>query len=262
MSPIVSPLVRIERLPGHIAVVTLARPEARNAINAEVAVGLEAAVDALEADSDTWVVVLTGAGPDVFCSGADLKEVAAGRGSTLRTERGGFAGFVYRERSKPWIAAVNGKALAGGTELVLACDLVVAAEHATFGLPEVLRGMIAAAGGLYRLPRAIPPNVALELILTSNQLDAQRAQSLGLVNRLVLASDLREAALELAGEIARNAPLAVRESLRVVRRAHELTEYELRALTRQALECVMASEDFKEGPRAFVEKRPPRWTGR
>ncbi|BEP58486.1 crotonase/enoyl-CoA hydratase family protein [Variovorax sp. V118] len=256
--------VTVERLPGQVALVTIDRPEARNAVNGDVASGLEAAVDATEADDDIRAVVLTGAGREAFCAGADLKEVSAGRGSALRTERGGFAGFVYRERSKPWIAAVNGKALAGGTELVLACDLVVAVRQAAFGLPEVLRGLIAAAGGLYRLPRAIPPNIALELILTAGQLDAERAHGFGLVNRLVDDVDgLREAALSLAAEIARNAPVAVRQSLRVAREANSgLDEAALRALTRDAFERVAASEDFKEGPRAFIEKRAPRWTGR
>lgn len=256
--------VTVERLPGHVALVTIDRPEARNAVNGDVASGLEAAVDATEADDDIRAVVLTGAGREAFCAGADLKEVSAGRGSALRTERGGFAGFVYRERSKPWIAAVNGKALAGGTELVLACDLVVAVRQAAFGLPEVLRGLIAAAGGLYRLPRAIPPNIALELILTAGQLDAERAHGFGLVNRLVPdVEGLREAALALAAEIARNGPVAVRQSLRVAREANSgLDEAALRALTRDAFERVAASEDFKEGPRAFIEKRAPRWTGR
>jgi len=256
--------VTVERLPGHVALVTIDRPEARNAVNGDVASGLEAAVDATEADDDIRAVVLTGAGREAFCAGADLKEVSAGRGSALRTERGGFAGFVYRERSKPWIAAVNGKALAGGTELVLACDLVVAVRQAAFGLPEVLRGLIAAAGGLYRLPRAIPPNIALELILTAGQLDAERAHGFGLVNRLVSdVEGLREAALALAAEIARNGPVAVRQSLRVAREANSgLDEAALRALTRDAFERVAASEDFKEGPRAFIEKRAPRWTGR
>ena len=256
--------VTVERLPGHVALVIIDRPEARNAVNGEVASGLEAAVDATEADGDIRAVVLTGAGREGFCAGADLKEVSAGRGSALRTERGGFAGFVYRERSKPWIAAVNGKALAGGTELVLACDLVVAVRQAAFGLPEVLRGLIAAAGGLCRLPRAIPPNIALELILTAGQLDAERAHGFGLVNRLVADVDaLREAALALAAEIARNGPVAVRQSLRVAREANSgLDEAALRALTRDAFERVAASEDFKEGPRAFIEKRAPRWSGR
>lgn len=256
--------VVVERLPGHIALVTIDRPEARNAVNGEVAAGLEAAIDETEADDDIHVVVLTGAGRDVFCAGADLKEILAGRASLLRTERGGFAGFVFRERSKPWIAAVNGKALAGGMELVLACELVVAVERASFGLPEVMRGLIAAAGGLYRLPRAIPPNVAMELILTAGELDAARAHQLGLVNRLIPDVDaLRSAALELAAQVARNAPVAVRQSLRVARAARgAMDEAALRELSRDAFGRVAASEDFKEGPCAFIEKRAPRWSGR
>ena len=254
--------VRLERLPGHVALATINRPDARNAVNAQVAAELEAAVDATEADPDIWVVVLTGEGQDAFCAGADLKEVSAGNGARLSTERGGFAGFVFRDRTKPWIAAINGKALAGGAEIVLACDLVVAAERAAVGLPEVLRGLIAAAGGLFRLPRAIPHNIALELILTAGQLDAQRAYQLGLVNRLASNEGLLDAALALAAEIARNSPVAVRESLNVARRANELREDELRELTRESFARVMASDDFKEGPRAFIEKRAPRWTGR
>jgi enoyl-CoA hydratase len=254
--------VTLERQPGHVALVTLNRPDARNAINSTVAHALEAIVEETEADPDIWVVVLTGAGSGVFCAGADLKEVAAGRGPELFTERGGFAGFTHAERGKPWIAAVNGKALAGGCEIVLACELVVAAEDAAFGLPEVLRGLTAAAGGMYRLPRALPRNLALELIMTADPLDARRAHEHGLVNRLVPAERVVAEALALAARITRNAPIAVRESLRVARQAADLSEAELRALTKQARDRVAASEDYKEGPRAFIEKREPRWTGR
>jgi enoyl-CoA hydratase len=254
--------VRVERLPGHVAWVKIDRPEARNAINAAVARGLEAAIDETETDSDVWVVILGSAGSDVFCAGADLKEVSAGRGKTLMTERGGFAGFVHRDRSKPWIAAIDGKAFAGGMEIALACDLLVAGEQATFALPEVMRGLMAAAGGLYRLPRAIAPNIATELILTGGQLGAMRAHQLGLVNRLAASGQLRESALALAAEIAKNSPVAVRESLRVIRRARDFDEDALREMTHRAFAAVAASEDFKEGPRAFIEKRAPRWTGR
>ncbi len=261
-SPAAEPAVRLERLPGHIALVTLNRPAARNAINAEVATRLEAIVDEIEADPELWVAVLTGAGRDAFSAGADLKEVAAGRGDSLNTERGGLAGFVFRERTKPWIAAVNGKALAGGCELMLACDLAVASQEATFGLPEVLRGLIASAGGLYRLPQAIPPRIALELILTAGQMPAAEAKAYGLVNEVVPPEQVQEAALALARRITRNAPIAVRESLAVVRRANDLGEQALRELSRQGGERVRRTEDFKEGPLAFIEKREPRWTGR
>ena len=244
-------VVTLERLPGHVALVRLNRPGARNAVDGAVARALDAAVAETEGDPEIRVTVLAGSAGGVFCAGADLKEIAAGRAAELWTPRGGFAGFVFAERAKPWIAAVGGKALAGGCELVLACELVVAAEDAAFGLPEVSRGLIAAAGGLFRLPRALPRALALELILTADTLDARRAYEHGLVNHLVP-----------AGRVARNAPLAVRESLAVARRAHELTEVELRALTGAARERVVASEDFREGPRAFVEKRAPRWSGR
>lgn len=253
--------VNLERLPGHIARVTLDRPAARNAVNGEVASQLEAIVDETEADPDIWLVVLTGAGSEAFCAGADLKEIAAGRGATLRTERGGFAGFVYSQRRKPWIAAVNGAALAGGCEIVLACDLVVVAETAVFGVPEVQRGLVAGAGGLYRLPRALPRNIALELALTGGTLDASSAHRHGLVNRLVPAAQVMDAALELARSITRNAPLAVRESLHITRLAHELDEQALRTLSADALKRMGRSEDLQEGLRAFIEKRAPQWRG-
>lgn len=246
----------------HVAWVCIDRPQARNAVNAAVAQGLEAAIDRCESDPDTWVTVLTGAGPDAFCAGADLKEVAAGRSDALWTERGGFAGITSRERTKPWIAAVQGKALAGGTEIALACDLIVASENAGFGLPEVLRGLIAAAGGLVRLPRAIPPRVAMEHILTGRPITVQQALQWGMVSRVVPSEALAEAALALANEIASNAPVAVRESLRLARLALDHDEAALRRLSQDAIERVKASEDFQEGPRAFIEKRAPRWTGR
>lgn len=262
MNEPLAPVVTFERLPGHIGLVTLNRPEARNAINGAVAQALEAVVIETEADADIWAVVITGAGTGVFCAGADLKEVAGGRAAELFTERGGFAGFVYAQRSKPWIAAVNGKALAGGCEIVLACELVVAAQDAAFGLPEVSRGLIAAAGGMFRLPRALPRNLALELVMTGDPLDAQRAQQHGLVNRVVPTDRVVAQAVALAERIARNAPLAVRESLAVARRAGELSESDARALTKTARDRLVLSEDYKEGPRAFIEKREPRWSGR
>ena len=169
--------VLFERAGAHVALVTINRPAARNAVNGAVAQGMEAAVRETEADPAIRAVVLTGAGDAAFCAGADLKEVSAGGGAALWTEGGGFAGFVFAPRTKLWIAAVNGAALAGGTEIALACDLVVAAESASFGLPEVKRGLIAAAGGLYRLPRALPRAIALELIATGGRIDARRAAS-------------------------------------------------------------------------------------
>jgi enoyl-CoA hydratase len=255
-------VVGCKRLDGHVAVVTLNRPEVRNAVNGELARALEAVVLDTEADPDVWSVVITGAGRGVFCAGADLKEVSAGRGDQLFTARGGFAGFVYAARCKPWIAAVNGKALAGGCEIVLACDLVVASDDAAFGLPEVTRGLIAAAGGLIRLPRALPRNLALELAMTGEPIDARRAELHGLVNRVVPTDRVIDEAVALARRINGNAPLAVRESLQIARVAAELSEVDARALTLAARERVMRSEDYQEGPLAFIEKRAPRWSGR
>ena len=254
--------VLLERLPDHVMKVTINRPAARNAVNGEVAAGLQAAIDQTDADDDIWVVILTGAGSEAFCAGADLKALSEGRGSALGTERGGFAGFVHAPRSKPWIAAVNGPALAGGCEIVLACDLVVAVPGARFGLPEVKRGLVASAGGLYRLPRALPSAVAHEMILTGEPISAERAHQLGMVNGLAAPDQLMAQAQALAARITANAPVAVRASLGVARRAMDLTDAELRTLSAQAQAQVMASEDFKEGPRAFIEKRAPRWTGR
>ena len=245
----------------HVAWVCIDRPLARNAVNAAVAQGIEAAIDRCESDPDIWVTVLTGAGPDAFCAGADLKEVASGRSDALWTERGGFAGITSRERSKPWIAAVQGKALAGGTEIALACDLIVASDNAGFGLPEVLRGLIAAAGGLVRLPRAIPPRLAMEHILTGRPITVQQAHQWGMVSRVVPHEQLAEAALALASEIAANAPVAVRESLRLARLALDHDEAALRVMSQAAIQRVKDSEDFLEGPKAFIEKRAPRWTG-
>ncbi len=246
---------------GRVATVTLNRPAQRNAVDPELARALEAAVDRVEADPEVWVAVLTGAG-EVFSAGADLNAIAAGRAAELSTERGGFAGFVRHPRSKPVIAAVRGLALAGGLELVLACDLVIASRDAAFGLPEVTRGIFAAAGGVFRLPKAIPPARARELILTGDRLPAEEAHRLGLVNRLVEPDDVLLTARALADRICRNAPVAVRESLAIARRAPGVDEEEGWRLTAAARVRVNASEDAREGPRAFAEKREPRWSGR
>ena len=254
--------VLYERVGAHVALVTLNRPEARNAVSPALALALDAIVTRTEADEAVRAVVLAGAGEGVFCAGADLKEIAAGHGDALWTPAGGFAGFVHAPRTKLWVAAVHGLALAGGCEIALACDLVVAAEGTAFGLPEVTRGLIAGAGGLYRLPRALPRAIALEMIATGARLDAARAYGFGLVNRLVPLARVLPEALALAEAVCANAPLAVRESLAIARRVGDLPEAELRALTLAARGRVMASEDYREGPRAFVERRAPRWTGR
>ena len=246
---------------GRVAVLTIRRPEARNAVNGDVAKGIEAGIDRLEEDDDTWIGVLTGEGP-VFCAGADLKAIASGQAADLQTERGGFGGLVRRARTKPLIAAVDGPALAGGTELVLACDLVVASTNAQFGIPEVKRSLVAAAGGLFRLPRKLPPNIAMELALTGDPIPAERAHAFGLVNRLVEPGQAVSAALELAEQICANAPIAVRETRKVVLEGAGADDDTAWALTNAAMGTVVRTEDFSEGPRAFIEKRAPEWKGR
>lgn len=254
--------VLFELAEPRIALVTINRPAARNAVNGAVARGLEAAVQRVERDPEIWAAVLTGAGPHAFCAGADLKEVSAGNGASLSTEAGGFAGFVRAARGKLWIAAAQGHALAGGLELLLACDLAVAAETATFGLPEVKRSLVAAAGGVFRLPRAVPRAIALRMIATGEPIPAAQAAQFGLVNEVVPASEVRTAALALARQAVGNAPVAVRESLGVARQAIALQEAALWEASAAASRRVWATEDFREGPRAFVEKRAPRWSGR
>jgi enoyl-CoA hydratase/carnithine racemase len=249
------------RTEGRCAVITIDRPEARNAISPEVALGIEEAIDRLEADDELRAGVLTGA-PPMFCAGADLKAIGAGRGAELSTARGGFAGIVRRERAKPLIAAVEGAALAGGLELALTCDLIVAADDAIFGLPEVRRGLIAGAGALFRLPDRLPPNIAMEHVLTGAPFHAAVAAQHGLVNRLCAGGEALDAALALAGEIAENAPYAVRLSRQVLTDARGLPDDRAWALSDAANDRVMASEDVREGVSAFVEKRSPVWTGR
>jgi enoyl-CoA hydratase len=246
---------------GRVAVLTIRRPEARNAVNGDVAKGIEAGIDRLEDDGETWIGVLAGEGP-VFCAGADLKAIASGQAADLQTERGGFGGLVRRARTKPLIAAVDGPALAGGTELVLACDLVVASTQAQFGIPEVKRSLVAAAGGLFRLPRKLPPNVAMELALTGDPIPAERAHAFGLVNRLVEPGQAVAAALELADQICANAPIAVRETRKVVLEGAGADDETAWSLTNAAMGTVVRTEDFSEGPRAFIEKRAPEWKGR
>jgi enoyl-CoA hydratase len=246
---------------GRVAVITINRPEARNAVNGAVASGLQDAVERLEADDDLWVGIIAGNGP-VFSAGADLKEIAAGRVATLATERGGFAGITRLERRKPLIAAVDGPALAGGSEIALTCDMVVASTAASFGIPEVKRSLVAGAGGLFRLPRVLPRNVALELALTGDPITAERAYQLGLVNELCEPGSALDAAMGLAARVTANAPISVQLSREVVLAGAQASDDEAWRLTDEATAKVMQTEDFAEGPKAFIEKRAPVWTGR
>ena len=252
-------------LHGHVAVMTINRPNARNAVNTDVAQGLEAAIDQLEADDAAWVGIITGARTEkgwIFCAGADLKQMSVDPGG-MSTARGGFAGFVQRERTKPVIAAVDGPALAGGTEIVLACDMVVASETAVFGIPEVKRNLVAAAGGLFRLPRKIPRNIAMELALTGRlDFPAERAHHFGLVNKLTAEGEALAGALELATQVTEAAPLAVRESRAIVLAATDQPDEIGWKLSGEGIMKMFSTEDFSEGLNAFIEKRPPVWKGR
>jgi enoyl-CoA hydratase/carnithine racemase len=252
----------IETLAPHIALVTIDRPDARNAVNAEVTEGMRLALSETEAAPSIWAVILTGSGTKAFCAGADLKEVSAGKINTLNTASGGFAAFVNAQRTKPWIAAIDGPAVAGGFEIALACDMIVASRDARFGLPEVRRGLLAAAGGVYRLVRMLPRQLALELIATGGTIDAESLEAHGVVNRLAPGGSAVSEALKLALSICENAPLAVRESLAIARRALDLSDADLARLSLEAQARLETTEDFREGPIAFLEKRAPRWSGR
>jgi enoyl-CoA hydratase len=252
-------------LDGHVAVITIKRPEARNAVNTEVAQGIEAAIDKLEEDPEAWVGIITGGQTDkgwIFCAGADLKQMATDPGG-MQTARGGFGGFVQRERTKPVIAAVDGPALAGGTEIVLAADMVVASRTAVFGIPEVKRNLVAAAGGLFRLPRKIPRNIAMELALTGRlDFPAEQAHHFGLVNHLADEGQALARAKELAAEVCKAAPLAVAESRKIVIEATDQPDEVGWKMSGQGIMKMFGTEDFTEGLTAFAEKRDPVWKGK
>ena len=241
-----------------IAVVTINRPEARNAVNGEVARGIARATDELDARGDVRVLVLTGAGGN-FCAGMDLKGFLAGDVPTVAGR--GFAGITERPPAKPVIAAVEGYALAGGFELVLACDLVVASETAKFGLPEVTRGLVAGAGGLLRLPRRIPYHLAMEIALTGEHLPAAQLRAAGLVNRLVQAGQALAGAGDLAARVARGAPLALAASKRVMMESADAGSADAFARQGEIIGPVFSSADAMEGAVAFAEKRAPAWRG-
>lgn len=257
--------VLFERV-GRIARMTINRPASMNAINAQAWDELGDAFETFAGDPELWAAVLTGSGDRAFCAGADLKEFAAvGLAQTEKMRSRGFAGLVRQFSDKPVIAAVNGHALGGGMELALFCDLIVASETARFGLPEVQRGLLAAGGGLLRLPRQMPMKIAMQAILTGEPFDAHVAERWGLVNQVVPQDQVLRVAMALAEKICRNSPTAVRASKEVVHRSLladlDLTA-EAWAVSDRGAARNRASEDASEGPRAFSEKRAPTWSGR
>jgi enoyl-CoA hydratase len=240
---------------GRVRLITLNRPEARNSINSELGLGLVAAIEELDSDDSLTAGVLTGAGKG-FSAGMDLKAFAT------EGPPKGFNQFLVNGAQKPLIAAVEGFALAGGLEIALTCDLIVAAKGVKLGIPEVNKGLFAAGGGLFRLPARVPYGVAMEMALTSDPITAEQAHELGLVCRLAEPGKAATVALELAERIAKNAPLAVAASKQVIRQTRGLTEEESWAIQGPHSGKVFTSEDAREGPRAFAEKREPRWSGR
>jgi enoyl-CoA hydratase len=241
-----------------VAVLTINRPEARNAVNGAVARGIAAAIDEFDVRADVRVLVLTGAG-GTFSAGMDLKGFLAGDAPTA--DGRGFGGIVERPPVKPVIAAVEGYALAGGFELALACDLIVAGESARFGLPEVRRGLVAGAGGLLRLPRRIPYHLAMEIALTGEHIPAERLHAAGLVNVLVPAGEALASATELARRVALGAPLALAATKRIVAEAADWDSGEAFSRQGEIITPVFTSADAMEGAIAFAEKRPPVWRG-
>ena len=251
---------------GNTLIITINRPEARNAVNQAVSIGLGDALQQAQDDPEIWAVVLTGAGDKSFCAGADLKAISRGE-NIFHPEHSewGFAGFVQHFIDKPVIAAVNGTALGGGTELALASDLVVAQAGARFGLPEVKRGLVAAAGGMFRIIDQLPRKVAMALLLTGEPISAEEALRWGLINQVVPDGTVLDAALELAERITVNAPLAVQASKRVAAGADDgaiTAEEDAWKRSNREMRVVFTSEDAMEGPMAFAQKRAPVWKAR
>ncbi|MHA7815514.1 MAG: crotonase/enoyl-CoA hydratase family protein [Pseudohaliea sp.] len=242
-----------------VLIITLNRPKAKNAVNKATAEAVSAALDQLESDDNLRVGIITGAG-GTFCSGMDLKAFVTGEMPMV--EGHGFAGLVERQLSKPLIAAVEGYALAGGFEVAISCDLIVAAEDSKFGIPEVKRGLAAAAGGLVKLPKQVPPRLAMELALTGDFIGAERAAAIGLINSVVAPGKALEAAIALASKIAANGPLAVARSKQVIAAAQDWSSEEMFDRQNALLKDVLSSEDAIEGATAFAEKRAPVWKGK
>ncbi|HUG59575.1 MAG TPA: crotonase/enoyl-CoA hydratase family protein [Candidimonas sp.] len=254
-----SDLVKVEII-DRVQIITVNRPEARNAINYETAHELAKAFDQLDANDDVVIGILTGAN-NTFSSGMDLKAFAL-NGQRPLVEGRGFAGLCERPPRKPLIAAVEGYALAGGCEMALACDMIVAANNSNFGLPEVKRGIVPGSGGMVRLPSRIPYHIAMEAVLTGEMISAERAHHYGLVNRLVEPGQALEGALALARVVAENGPLAVQTAKKIVSESRDWSQANMFDLQRPRVAHIFVSADAKEGATAFAEKRKPVWTGK
>lgn len=250
-----SELVKLETVDQHIAVVTLDRPQKRNAINPEMMMAMHEIVQDIERNKDIWITILRSSHAGVFCSGSDLSTNGNSHPET------GFAGFCYHKRVKPWIAAIEGLALAGGSEIALACEMRICGESSAFGLPEVKRGVVAAAGGPWRLARSVAPAVAMDLVLSAEQMPAKRAYELGVVSRMVPDGKVFDEALKLARTIIVNAPVAVRESMALLRAAQYQDDATLTKASSELADRLRKTKDREEGRKAFLEKRPPVWTG-
>lgn len=250
--------VVLTRVEDGVLIITMNRPEAKNAMNKAQCEGIAAALDRLEAEDDLRCAILTGAG-GTFCSGMDLKAFLTGERPSI--EGRGFGGLTEWTPKKPIIAAVDGYALAGGMELAMSCDLIVANTASKFGIPEAKRGLAAAAGGLIKLPRQIPPRIAMELALTGEFIDAQRAYALGFINRIVEGPAI-DGAMELARTVAANGPLALIASKAVIRQSHTWSDEEMWQKQAALTMPVFVSEDAREGAAAFAQKRKPNWQGK
>jgi enoyl-CoA hydratase len=248
----------LTQVDGNVLIVTINRPDAKNAMTKAAAEGIAAAMDRFDADVDLRCAIITGAG-GTFCSGMDLKGFL--RGESPHVPGRGFGGLAQWTPQKPIIAAVDGYALAGGMELALSCDLIVAHTGAKFGIPEAKRGLAAAAGGLIKLPRQIPPRIAMELALTGDFITAARAYELGFINQISEGPSL-EAAMALAARVAANGPLALIASKAIVRNSHEWTDAEMWDKQQAYITPVFTSQDAREGATAFAEKRAPNWQGK
>lgn len=245
---------------GHVAIFTLNRPGAKNAVNGAVSALMEKLLDQFEANEQLWIGIIKSSLLDTFSAGADLKAINARE--QITTKKGHFAGLVKYPRTKPMIACVEGNALAGGTEICLACDLLVASKGSKFGVPEVKRSLVPGAGGLFRLPRVLPRNIGMELVLTGDTLDADRAYQFGMINVLTEKGDAFKEALALAQRIEVNAPIAVSEAVQAVHNLTHSSDDDSFTASDAAMRVLSKTEDYKEGPLAFIEKRPPKWTGK